>query len=61
LISVDLPEPDTPVMQVNRPTGSSSETSFRLLPARADDLQQALGVGLARGFPAWRCWRLPER
>ena len=32
LISVDLPEPETPVMQVNRPTGSVSVTSFRLLP-----------------------------
>ena len=26
------PEPETPVMQVNRPTGSVSVTSFRLLP-----------------------------
>ncbi|MCY1310056.1 hypothetical protein D9M70_602120 [compost metagenome] len=32
LISVDLPEPETPVMQVNRPTGSSRLTFCRLLP-----------------------------
>jgi hypothetical protein len=32
LISVLLPEPDTPVTQVNRPTGISTVTSLRLLP-----------------------------
>ncbi len=32
LISVDLPEPDTPVTQVNRPTGKSTLTDFRLWP-----------------------------
>ncbi|MNZ68457.1 hypothetical protein D3C78_867260 [compost metagenome] len=32
LISVDLPEPDTPVMQVNRPRGISRSTLRRLLP-----------------------------
>ena len=30
--SVDLPEPDTPVTQVKRPTGNDTVTFFRLLP-----------------------------
>ena len=30
LISEDLPEPDTPVMQVNKPTGISTLISLRL-------------------------------
>ena len=30
--SVDLPEPDTPVTQVNRPSGNSAFTFLRLLP-----------------------------
>ena len=32
LISVDLPEPETPVTQVSRPTGISRSTLRRLLP-----------------------------
>ncbi|MNR01831.1 hypothetical protein D3C85_1176530 [compost metagenome] len=32
LISVDLPEPDTPVTQVSRPIGISRSTLRRLLP-----------------------------
>ncbi len=32
LISVDFPEPDTPVTQVNTPTGMSIPTSLRLFP-----------------------------
>src|SRR5689334_5937104 len=32
LTSVLLPEPETPVTQVNRPTGTSTVTPFRLLP-----------------------------
>src|SRR4051812_23365632 len=32
LTSVDLPDPDTPVTQVNRPTGNDAVTLFRLLP-----------------------------
>ncbi|MNO85974.1 hypothetical protein D3C76_773600 [compost metagenome] len=32
LISVDLPEPDTPVTQVSRPIGISRSTFCRLLP-----------------------------
>ncbi|MNN52193.1 hypothetical protein D3C81_1668770 [compost metagenome] len=32
LISVDLPEPETPVTQVNSPTGTSRLTFCRLLP-----------------------------
>ena len=32
MVKVDLPPPETPVMQVNRPAGISPVTSFRLLP-----------------------------
>src|SRR5690606_41466607 len=32
LIRVDLPEPDTPVIAVNRPAGIDRSTFFRLLP-----------------------------
>ena len=32
MVKVDLPPPDTPVTQVNRPTGISPVTFFRLLP-----------------------------
>jgi hypothetical protein len=31
-INVDLPEPDTPVMQVSKPIGNEMSTFFRLLP-----------------------------
>src|SRR3982750_3163991 len=31
-MSVDFPEPDTPVTQTRSPRGSESSTSFRLLP-----------------------------
>ena len=31
-MSVDFPEPDTPVTQVNKPTGISKFTFFKLLP-----------------------------
>ena len=66
-MSVDLPEPDTPVTQTNRPTGSSSVTSFRLLPRRAGDRQHPLrrrargaraGIGICR-CPA-RYWPVSE-
>jgi len=30
--NVDLPPPETPVTQVNSPSGISAETFFRLLP-----------------------------
>jgi len=32
MVKVDLPPPDTPVTQVNRPPGISPVTVFRLLP-----------------------------
>ena len=39
LISVDLPDPDTPVTQVIRPRGISTVTPCRLLPRGVDDAQ----------------------
>ncbi|MCY1435853.1 hypothetical protein D9M71_519610 [compost metagenome] len=50
LISVDLPEPDTPVTQVNSPTGSSRLTLCRLLPRAPFSLSSVFrlrGVRLA--------------
>src|SRR5215471_6674698 len=35
--SVDLPEPDTPVTQMNFPTGNSTSMSFRLCCAAHDE------------------------
>ena len=32
LMSVDLPEPETPVTQVNRPIGNATSIPLRLLP-----------------------------
>ena len=43
-ISVDLPDPDTPVIQVNTPTGISKLTLFRLLPYAELILSQLLDV-----------------
>ena len=42
-MSVDLPEPDTPVTQVSNPTGSSSATRFRLLPRAPEILSRRIG------------------
>jgi hypothetical protein len=58
LTSVDLPEPDTPVTQVNTPSGISTSTFFRLCsraPRRLSDPR----AGGAR-FAAPRS-RAPER
>ena len=49
--SVDLPPPDTPVTQVNRPSGISAVTFFRLLP-RAPMSFSVRGACLAAGAPA---------
>ncbi len=47
-MSVDLPEPETPVTQVNRPTGSSSVTFLRLLPRAPVIFSRRIG------FTGWR-------
>ena len=44
--SVDLPEPDTPVTQMNLPSGNSTVKSFRLFSLRPFD-DDALAVALA--------------
>ena len=38
-MSVDFPEPETPVIQVKTPTGSSSVTSFKLFPVAPINLK----------------------
>ena len=71
-MSVDLPEPETPVTQTNSPTGSSSVTSRRLLP-RAPvivsirdgvDACRRAGIGIcrwpARYWPGQRMRRAPD-
>src|SRR5450830_1570931 len=53
LTSVDLPEPDTPVTQVSKPTGRSKLTFFRLLPvAPASRAVRGAGGGVA-GVCRW--------
>ena len=47
IVRVDLPPPETPVMQVSVPSGIAAVTFFRLLPLRADDLQPAIVHRLA--------------
>ena len=46
-MSVDLPPPETPVMQVKVPSGISAVTFFRLLPRAPDDLQHPALLRLA--------------
>ena len=41
--SVDLPEPETPVTQTSRPSGSSTVTSFRLF-SRAPRIRSRAAV-----------------
>ncbi len=49
MISVDLPPPETPVMQVNRPSGIEVEMCFRLLPLAPTISSLRAGSGLRRG------------
>ena len=44
-MSVDLPEPDTPVTQTNRPTGRCSVTFCRLLPVAPVIVSSRPGLG----------------
>ena len=46
--SVDLPPPDTPVMAVNRPSGISAVTFFRLLPRALTTLMVRRLLGARR-------------
>ncbi len=56
MVSVDLPEPETPVMQVKRPSGISAVTFFRLLPVAPTTLmllpffgwRRKAGMGISR-------------
>ena len=59
LTSVLLPEPETPVTQVNRPTGISTLMLLQVVAARARDASACCGAGLsasaARALRARRC------
>src|SRR5690606_26813813 len=60
LISADLPEPDTPVTQVNRPAGISRSTFLRLLPQAPYRRSVIFGLGLWR-LAGTSIFRLPDR
>ena len=51
LTSVDLPEPDTPVTQVSRPTGKSTLTFLRLLPLAPT---MRMRPSISGKTPSWR-------
>ncbi len=61
LISVDLPEPDTPVTQMNSPTGRSSVDVLQVVAARADDSAAGAADWPARVLAARRSTRRPAR
>ena len=48
LINVDFPLPDTPVMQLSKPTGNFRVTSLKLLPVALLILIQRDGFGGVR-------------
>ena len=47
MVSVDLPEPETPVTQVKRPSGISAVTFCRLFSRGADDCERLALLGRA--------------
>ena len=57
---VDFPPPETPVTQVNRPSGIEAVTRFRLLPRAPTILSSRSGVG-ARRLAGIATVRSPER
>ncbi len=60
LMSVDLPEPDTPVTQVMRPSGSFTVMFLRLLP-RAPRMMSQSWSSAGRRRPGSAICRRPER
>ena len=60
MISVDLPEPDTPVMHVSNPIGISADTFFRLLPLALIMRSQRSSSGAVRCLGT-SMRRLPDR
>ena len=48
LISVDLPEPETPVTQVNRPTGMLDGEILQIVAVRAANRDPVRTPGIAR-------------
>jgi hypothetical protein len=57
LISVDLPDPDTPVTQVSSPTGMRKSTFCRLLPRAPDSSSQCSPGGIRAGGTSIRMRR----
>jgi hypothetical protein len=60
MISVDLPLPETPVTQVNTPSGTVAVTFFRLLP-RAPTSFSSLRRSMPRRSAGTGTARRPER
>src|SRR3569833_593448 len=60
IIRVDLPDPETPVTHVNKPTGTSAVTFRRLLPVAPTMRITLPGSGLVRSRGN-AIWRLPLR
>src|SRR3982751_5818751 len=60
MVKVDLPPPETPVMQVKVPTGISAVTSFRLLP-RAPMTRSTFFFEIGRRSSGTAISRAPER
>src|SRR5690606_40522442 len=60
LMSVDLPEPETPVIAVNSPAEIDRSTSLRLLPDAPSSFSCIFGLPLRR-CPGTSIARLPLR
>ncbi|MNS88879.1 hypothetical protein D3C72_1228710 [compost metagenome] len=57
---VDLPEPDTPVTQTRRPSGSSTETFFRLCALTPSSSRRGVFAATGMGRGASTRWRPPR-
>ena len=60
MVKVDLPPPDTPVMQVKVPTGISAVTPLRLLPV-APTTRSTFFLLIGRRFSGTSISRVPTR
>ena len=60
MVKVDLPPPETPVMQVKRPSGISAVTFFRLLP-RAPTTRSTFWSEIGRRSSGTGISRVPVR
>ena len=59
-ISVDLPDPETPVTQTNRCSGNSTVTFFRLCSRAPSSTRRGVAAVTARLNPMPTCLRAPR-